>query len=186
MTTSVSQTGISFKYILVALAAVLFSWFVHELAHWATGEALGIDMAMTLNKSYSKSNGYSAGWQEMIISAAGPFITIVQAFLFYFLLRRNGSNLLFPFLLTPLYMRTLAGVMNFINLNDEGRISRDLGIGPLTLPLIVFALLFFLVYRRSSQNEYTGKFITTTVLLIMLFSSVLILVDQAMRIIIIS
>jgi len=182
--TNDKQARISTTYVLVTIIAVSFTWLIHELGHWCTGELLCNEMVMTLNSSYPLKGEYGASWHATIISAVGPIITILQAIIFYLLMRRNESNLLFPFLLTALYMRTLAGIMNLVNLNDEGRISRDFGIGPFTIPLLVFGILAYLVYTTSTTKKYKGKFIASSILLIMLFSSVLILLDQAMRIII--
>ncbi len=184
MSQSNKQARISFTYVLVTLAAVIVSWLIHEFAHWSTGELLGNEMVMTLNTSYPKAGIYLEDWHGTIISAAGPIITLIQAIIFYFLLKKGAGKFLFPFLLTCLYMRSVAGVINFINLNDEGRISRDLGLGSFTLPFIIFGILFYLVYSMASTKEYGAKFITITTLLIMLFSSVLILSDQAIKIIV--
>ncbi len=173
---------ISFLYIFVTFSAVIVSWLIHEFAHWSTGEILGNEMRMTLNKCYPQAGKYAEDWHGTIISAAGPVITLIQAFIFYALLRRSSNKLLFPFLLTSLYMRTLAGAVSFINLNDEGRVSRDLGLGPFVLPLLVFGILFYLVYSTVTTKRYDTKFITMTTLLIMLFSSILILLDQAFKI----
>ncbi len=176
-----SQNQVNLDYVLITLAAVLFSWTLHEFAHWVTGEVLGNKMVMTLNTCYPESGSYTKEWHEMVISAAGPVLTIIQALVFYFLLSA-GSVKLFPFLLTCLYMRALAGAMNFINLNDEGRISSDLGLGTFTLSIGVVSLLFYLTYRISKSYKLTAKLIVATILLIMLFSSVVILSDQALKI----
>lgn len=178
------QTKISFTYVLVTLAAVIVTWLIHEFAHWSTGELLGNEMVMTLNTSYPKAGRYLKDWHATIISAAGPIITLIQAIIFYFLLRKDGDKLLFPFLLTCLYMRSIAGMMNFINLNDEGRISRDLGLGSFTLPVVIFGILFYLVYSISTAKKFGTKLITITTLLIMLFSSILILSNQSLKIIV--
>jgi hypothetical protein len=175
------QAKISFTYALVTLLAVVLTWLIHEFAHWSTGELLGNDMGMSLNRTYSKTGNYGAVWHQTIISAAGPMATLVQAIVVFFLLQKGASKMLFPFLLTSLYMRFLAGAMNFINLNDEGRISRDLGLGSFTLPFLVFGILFYLVYSISKTKDYPGKFIAITTLLIMIFSSILILSDQALK-----
>lgn len=179
---SQNKQVINFTYILVTLLAVSATWLVHEFAHWGVGELLGNEMVMTLNTCYPIAGNYLADWHEVAISAAGPAITILQAFIFYFLLQKDKSTLLFPFLLTALYMRALAGVMNFINLNDEGRIGEQLGLGFFTLPFIVFGILFYLVYCIVTTKELGFKIVAGTTLLIMLFSSMLILLDQALRI----
>lgn len=81
-------------------------------------------------------------------------------------------------------MRSLAGVMNFINLNDEGRISRELGLGVFTLPIIIVAILLYLVHDIKKRKGYSCNSILVTSLIIMLYSSILILSDQFLKILI--
>ena len=173
--------AITGRVVLVTAIAVLFTWMLHEFAHWLAGEALGNNMIMTFNTSYPATGRYLAASHDNIVSAAGPIVTLFQAVVFYFLLKKEKNRSLFPFLLTCLYMRTLAGVLNIINLNDEGRISKDLGLGAYTLPIVVVAILFYLVYSTAKRNSYTIKFMAGSVLLIMLISAVIILADQAMK-----
>lgn len=175
---------INLTYVLVTMVAVFLTWLFHEFAHWCVGEILGNEMVMTLNTCYPKSGRYLADWHSMAISAAGPLVTILQALIFYFLLKKSNSSVLFSFLLTALYMRALAGIMNFINLNDEGRISDALGLSSFTLPFIVFGILFYLVYSIVTNKGLAAKFVTATILLIMLLSSILILSDQAFKIVV--
>ena len=177
---------ISLKYVLFVLIAVIFTWVLHEFSHWCVGELLGNDMVMTLNSSYPKSRTYIEPWNAMIVSAAGPLITLVQAVVFYMFLKRHTSACLFPFLLTCLYMRVLAGAMNVINLNDEGRISKALGLGTFTLPILMTVVLFYLTYDIAKARGYRTKFIVVSVLLITLFTSIVILGDQALRIVVLS
>lgn len=168
------------RYAGVVLVAVLFSWLSHELAHWLTDTALGYEAVMTFNTVYIKSGGYRAEWHMVLVSGTGPLLTIIQAIVVYLWLRKKGWNAnLYPFLLIPLYTRLLAGVMNFINLNDEGRISHFLGIGDYTLSILVSAFLGLLVYKVSKQYKPGWKYQVWTVILIMIFSSILILGDQA-------
>lgn len=171
---------INFKYVLAILVAVIFTWILHEFSHWTAGELLGNDMIMTLNGCYPKSGQYRENWHSTVISAAGPIVTLIQAIVFYSLLKVKSEKLLFPFLLTCLYMRFLAGVMNFINPNDEGRISTDLGLGVFTLSILMVGILFYLTYAASKAKGFQSKFVVSTILLIMLFSSVVILSDQAL------
>lgn len=172
------------KYVLITMIAVMFTWTLHEFFHWTAGELLGNDMIMTLNTCYPKSGQYLASWHATVISAAGPVITLIQAIIFYYLLKNKFSKFLFPFLLTCLYMRFLAGAMNFINPNDEGRISLDLGLGTFTLSIFMVGILSYLTYDISKKSGFKTKLIVTTTLLIMLFSSILILSDQAFNVII--
>ncbi|MGO1585797.1 MAG: hypothetical protein ACTHXJ_07485, partial [Mesonia sp.] len=93
---------------------------------------------------------------------------------------------LFPFLFVPFYMRFLAGVMNFINPNDEGRIGVELGIGKFSLSIIICLGLGILVYRITKQHHLSSRFIWMNILWTMLFSSILILADQFFQIRILS
>ena len=169
------------RYIFFSVVAVFLTFFLHELFHWITGEILGYKMIMTLNSVTPASGQYREDWHNTLVSAAGPLFTIIQAAILYFIMRKNKNVLLYPFLFIPLYMRILAGVMNVINLNDEGRISRTFGLGTFTLSILVCLFLFFLVYKISRQYKYTAKFQVINVLLTMAFSSVLILSDQVLH-----
>jgi hypothetical protein len=137
---------------------------------------------MTLNTCYPVSGKYLEDWHATTISAGGPVITLLEALIFYAILKRSESNILFPFLVTCLYMRALAGFMNIINLNDEGRISKGLGIGVFTLPVLVVAPLLFLVYDIVVTKKIKTKTVGMTVFLIMIFSSIIILSDQVFKI----
>lgn len=169
-----------FRYAGVVLLVVCFSWGIHELAHWLAATALGYEAVMTLNTVYLKSGEYKQDWHWILVSGIGPLITILQALVVYWWLRQKGWNAnLYPFLLLTLYTRLLAGFMNLFNLNDEGRISHFLGIGDFTLSIIVSAFLGVLVYKVSKQHRPGWRYQLLTLILIMIFSSVLILGDQA-------
>jgi hypothetical protein len=173
-------------YAGIVLLAVLFTWLIHEFAHWAMGTSLGNDMVLTLNTAYPKGMRYAAAWQATIISAAGPLVTIVQAFICYMLLKRGTSAWAYPFLLTCVYMRVVAGAVNIVNLNDEGRISNALGLGTFTIPVLVAGLLVYLTYTTIKARKIPAKTTAITLLWIIVFSTILILVDQKFKIKLIS
>lgn len=79
-------------------------------------------------------------------------------------------------------MRLLAGLMNFINLNDEGRIGEPIGIVVFTLPLLVSGILFYMVYKTSARYNIDWKFQAITTIMVMVFSSALILTDQFLKV----
>jgi high-affinity Fe2+/Pb2+ permease len=174
-----NDKNLTFRYTLTVIAAVIITWLIHEFAHWLTSELYGYDTIMNLNGT-SQADGQD--WidkHQIIISASGPIVTILQGLIIFLLLKsRNWNKYLYPFLFTAFYMRFLAGFMNFINLNDEGRISKFLEIGTFTLPTIVSGLLFYLVYKTSTRNNLNWKFQLTTTLIVMIASSILILSDQ--------
>src|SRR3712207_75554 len=100
------------RYVAITAGAVVFSWLLHEWAHWAMGQALGYDMAMTLNKSYPVPARYSGAGHYAVVSAAGPAVTLLEALVDYVLLRQRWRLLLYPFLFTCLYMRLFALVIS--------------------------------------------------------------------------
>lgn len=170
---------ITIKYIIAGILAVIFTWIIHEFAHWLTSELFGYETIMKLNGISTVSSENPTDLQKNIISASGPIVTIIQGLIaFLFLKSRNWNKYIYPLLFTAFYMRLLAGLMNFINPNDEGRISAFLEIGTFTLPIIVSGLLFFMVYKISKKYNLNWKFQLYTTLIVMIASSILILSDQ--------
>ena len=169
---------INFKYILLTAVAVFLSFELHELAHFFICEYLGNKMAMTLNSGYPFNGFYLEKWQYTVVSAAGPLFTILQALIFYFLLKKINNYYLYPWLLIAFFMRFSAMVLSFRNPNDEARISTSLGLGKFTLPLLVSTFLFFLVFKINQKYSYTKRFNLISVLLIIFFYSAIILIDQ--------
>lgn len=157
---------------------VIFTWFIHEFAHWLTFELLGYEAVMTINITSPLNAESISDWHRIFISSSGPIVTIIQGIIAFILLKDYWKKLYYALLFTAFYMRFLAGIMNFINPNDEGRISAFLGIGTFTLPVLVSAFLFFLLYTISKKYELKWKFQLGTTLFVMLVSSILILSDQ--------
>jgi hypothetical protein len=167
-------------YVALTFAAVLSSFFFHELAHYSMGRGLGYDMVMTLNSSYARDIGVSIG-DAVLIDAAGPLFTIVEAIAIYVLLRRGASPKLYPWLFVSFYMRALALGISFLNPNDEARISAALGLGMWTLPIIVTAFLFSLVWSYSQRVRLPRRLQATVVISTLVFSSLLIGLDRFLK-----
>jgi hypothetical protein len=182
MNTALENNKITGKYILVTMLAVLFSWVLHEFAHWTAGNLLGYNMGMSLNKTFPVNGVFNSDEDYQLISAAGPAITLLQALLVFFLMKKEKTNRLYPFLFTCFYMRLFATVISFRHLNDEARISNSLVIGTFTLPIIVTAILLLLLYKTSVNKNFTLRFNLFTLGLIILFSSIIILADQFLTI----
>jgi len=176
------KQAITLRYVLFVAIAVAVTWLLHEFAHWAMGEWLGYDMVLTLNTSYPVSHQFKFPIDYQFVSIAGPLITIVQAIIVFLLLKRKNNVYLFAILLLCLYMRLMAMGLSFGHPNDEARVSEFLGIGKLTLPIIVNLFLFYLVYNTVKQHRFKTSFIAITFALIILFSSVIILSDQYLKI----
>ncbi|MBG48427.1 MAG: hypothetical protein CML05_09080 [Pseudozobellia sp.] len=170
---------VDLPYVVMAMAAVLSTWLLHEFAHWLTSVSLGYQSAMFLNGTSFEGVSSPTEVHRILVSAAGPLITIIQGFCFYFILSSKGWNkYLYLFLFSAFYMRALAGFMNLINANDEGRISEFFNLATFTIPVIVSLLLFFLVYKIGKMFNLGRKFHLATTFLIMLFSSILIMANQ--------
>lgn len=170
---------ISPRYILTVVLSVILTWIVHEFAHWITYSLLGYDFMMTLNKVSFLRGEIPKGIHQVIAGSAGPLITILQAFIIYrYLKKKQWNKYLYPFLFTAFYMRFLAGVLNFINPNDEGAISQYFGIGLYTISIVVSALLFYMVFQISKKHHLNWRFQLATTLIVMASSSILILLDQ--------
>ena len=123
------------------------SFAVHEFAHWITGVALGYDMVATPNHVWSTTP--MTARDQMLVSASGPAITIVQGILGCLLVRSRRSLFGFALLYMAFFMRLLAAGVSLFNPNDEARISQALGLGTWMLPLVVVAGLFVLVVSAS-------------------------------------
>ena len=173
-----TKKTINSKYILITAIAVVVSWVLHEFAHWTTGTLLGYEMGMTFNKAFPVSGKYNSDWHYQVISAAGPVFTLVEAFVVFLITQRKKPILLYPFLFTCFYMRLFAAVITIRNPNDEARISKSIGLGTYTLPVIIVAILAFLVYKISVKYQFSRKFNLINLGLVIFFSSVIILTDQ--------
>jgi hypothetical protein len=176
---------LTYRFVLFCLLAVVFSFVIHEFAHWIMGELLGYEMRMTLNTGYPIAGKYDEDWHFTVISSVGPLTTLLQAIIFYLMIRRYPNRNLFPFLFICFYLELLSGLLTFRNPNDLGRISKYLGIGLFTLPIIFTAIHFMLVLKTSKRENYTLRFMLSTMLLIILFSSLWIITNQLYKVVLI-
>ncbi len=174
-----SDQKITVKYVIAGALAVFITWLIHEFTHWLTGELYGYETIMRLNGTSIIEGKDPTELQSAIISISAPIVTVLQGFVFFWILKfRKWNKYLYPMLFTAFFMRFLAGLMNFQMLNDEGRVSEYLGIGTFTLSVIISALLFFMVYTISKKHQLNWKFQLWTVLIIMIATTILIFSDQ--------
>jgi hypothetical protein len=138
--------------LLVALAGVLVLTFVlHEAAHWAMGIALGHDMVVGLNGAGTRAAAGVSARDAFLISAAGPFVTIVQALVAFQLARSRASTLAYAAVFAACFMRFAAAVVSVAHPNDEARLSLALGWGTWTVPALVVAGLLALTWSASRR-----------------------------------
>ncbi len=173
---------INLQYVLIAFVTVLLTWFIHEFGHYIVYKSLGYDAFMSFNKAGIRGSEVPSIDQQILGTATGPIVTVLQALIAFLILRNKGWNkYIYLFLFAPFYMRFLAGLMNFISPNDEGVISKHFGLGLFTISVVVSALLFWWVYRVSKKYKLKSKFQLLTTILVLVFSSILILIDQFFR-----
>jgi hypothetical protein len=144
-----AKIGAGFYCVLV-LAAVATT-LVHETGHWAMGVALGHEMAMTFNEAYAVSPKEVAADHGMLITAAGPVITIIQALIAFALIRFRGQLLAYPFLFAACFMRFAAAFVSLSHPNDEARLSIDLLGGMWWLPAAVVLALLALTWSATRR-----------------------------------
>lgn len=177
---------ITIRYILGGIFAVMFTWGIHEFVHWLTAELMGYETIMRLNGTSTVGEKKPSDLQAAIISISAPIITLLQGLVFYIYLRSKGWNkYIYQLVFTTFYMRLFAGLLNFIEPNDEARVGQFLGIGTFTISIILSAVLFFMVYKVSSKYNLNWKFQLWTAIIILIASWTLILSDQFFKIIII-
>jgi hypothetical protein len=170
---------ITLKFIAALIIVVFITWFIHEFAHWLTSVFLGYETIMRLNSTSTVAGQNPTELHNNITSAAGPVITIIQGLIAFVILKfRQWNKYLYALLFTAFFMRFLASLMNFINLNDEGRISAYLKMGVFTLPFIVSGILFYMVYKISRKYKLNWKFQLSIILVLLLSVTALIFFDQ--------
>ncbi len=141
----------------VLIAATVSTTIVHETAHWAMGTALGHDMAMSFNAAHAvAASGVSAG-HAMLITAAGPAVTFLQALIAFALVRSRGLLLAYPFLFAAWFMRFAAAFVSLSHPNDEARLSIDLFGGMWWLPAAVVSVLFALLWLAARRLKIGWK-----------------------------
>ena len=141
------RPGLRFYGLLVL--AGLATHAIHEGAHWAAGEALGHDMIMGLNGGTTAEPGSVR--DQVLISGAGPAVTIIQALAAFALVRSRRPLAAYAFLYAAAFLRFMATVISLSNPNDEARISTALGLGAWTLPLLVTVGLAALAWAASRR-----------------------------------
>ncbi|WP_290701128.1 hypothetical protein [Lacinutrix sp.] len=171
---------INLKYTAICNIAVLLTFFFHEGAHFIMGEILGYDMWMNLNSANIANGGnYSNEWENQLVSAAGPLFTIAQAILFFIIINKSTKLNWYPFLFVTALMRSFAAVISAtIMANDEARVSEWLGIGKMTLPIIVSVFLIGLLIKTSRKQKISWKFNLITFLLISINIIALVYINQ--------
>ncbi|MCA6073738.1 hypothetical protein [Fulvivirga sedimenti] len=170
------------QYAVITFLAVIFIFLSHEFIHWLTGELLQYEMGMSLNSAFPVDSKYRTPGDYQLVSLSGPILTLLEMILFTYLMIKTRNYWFFPFVFLCFYMTLLSGIFNLFNPNDLGRVSRYIGIGLYTLPAIAVIIQFFIMDYAVKKAGIMQKLILITVFWGILFSSILILVNQNFKI----
>lgn len=96
-------------YYLAFILIGPLTYLAHEFGHWAGGEAVGVDMWMSLNKAGPVASSVPGEFEALIIAASGPVVTLIIAILAYIMAatRRSFFRLWHP--LFPVHVPTGSG-----------------------------------------------------------------------------
>lgn len=169
---------INIKLVIAIGILVFLSFFFHEAAHYIMGTLLGYDMTMTLNTVTLTEGSYTYNWERQLVSAAGPIFTVITACIFFYFLIKKDNIYVYILLFIAFTQRFLAAVTSLFSSNDEARISESLGIGKMTLPILVSLLLIGLLYKVASTYKYHWKFNLISFFIISFFIAALVFTDQ--------
>lgn len=173
---------LTLNYLLILIIVVLLSCFFHEFAHWATGELLGNKMTMSMNTVSTVADEYAQAWHREWVTLAGPVFTIVQAVVFYLLLKRTKNINLYPLVFFPFVYRLFAGMANSFSPNDEGRLGQFLDIGLYTLSILVTGFLLYLVIRSSKLLKIGFKINLISFVVCTVMITLVVFADQYFKI----
>ena len=141
------RTGAGFYGLVFVAGFITFA--LHEGGHWMTAELLGHDGYFSLNRAGARD---AVGATDMlVITAAGPVVTGVQALIALALVHARQSAAAWVFLFWAAFMRFMATVISLWNPNDEARLSQHFGLGTWTLPMAVTLGLILLLAVGSRR-----------------------------------
>lgn len=152
--------GTGWGFYGLAFMAGFVTFALHEGGHWLAAMLLGHEAYFGLNSAGARGSVDTV--DHMIISAAGPAVTVVQALVALWLVQARASTAAWLFLFWAAFMRFMATVISLFNLNDEARISEWLGWGMWTLPVLVTVGLFGLLAIGSRRIRVSWKTLALT------------------------
>jgi hypothetical protein len=148
MSTDTVKAG--WRFFALLAIVILATFAVHELAHATAGRALGHAMVMSLNNARPVSGDLPA-LHAVLITAAGPLITVLQAVLAAGLALRTQRLAWYAPLFAALFMRAAAMLISIAHPNDEARLSLAAGLGIWTLPALTVGGLLWLTVVVSRR-----------------------------------
>ena len=141
-----------------AETTAIFTWGIHELAHWLTGVGLGYEMWITFNQAGPVDGSYDSTTHRVLVSMAGPAITWVQGVVALILIQRTQTLWLYALLFLAFWIRAVAmGISYISNPNDEAVASTLLGLPMWVLPTASVLFLLVLTYKGSKRLNVGWK-----------------------------
>lgn len=171
------RTGAGFYALVFVAGFVTFA--VHEGGHWLAALLLGHEAFYGLNSAGAR--GAVGTVDQMIISAAGPAVTVAQGLIALWLVQARASAAAWAFLFWAAFMRFMASVMTLFHANDEARISDWLGWGLWTLPAIVTVALIGLLAIGTVRLKVGWKTLALTWLVASVAVSAVIGLDMLIK-----
>lgn len=152
------RAGVGFYGLVFVAGFITFA--LHEGGHWLAALLLGHDAFFGLNSAGAR--GAVGAADRMIIDAAGPAVTVVQALVALWLVQARGGATAWAFLFWAAFMRLMATGVSLLHPNDEARISDGLGWGMWTLPTIVTVALIGLLAVGTARLKVGWKTLALT------------------------
>lgn len=115
------------------------------------GTALGYPMWMSLNGAEAMAGSTVSASDALLITAAGPLVTVTQGLVSYAAVCRFASGRAYAFLFAAWFMRLAATVASMSRPNDEARLSLALLGGKWWLHGMVVASLFVLTWSAARR-----------------------------------
>ncbi|OLF80620.1 hypothetical protein AWH62_14825 [Maricaulis sp. W15] len=165
-------------YYLSFLLIGPLTYLAHELGHWAGGEAVGVDMWMTLNKAGAVDDSMPGRLEAIIIAASGPVVTLVIAVIAWQLATTRRSFIAYGVLYFQLMFRLVAGGITLAgnHPNDEAAVGVMLGIGAYPLTIAMSLLLLALTWdtarrlRPGLLANFAGYALSSLVITVFVFA----------------
>jgi len=142
---------------LLIIPVAFITYLFHEFGHWIVGEALGNNMAYSLNNVAPQSGYYISASHEVYVSSGGPAFTILLALLFLLIIEKYKTIYAYPVVFFQMFCRFFSLVFGGFAQQDEARISAILGLGTYTTAIIVLLILFLIVLRASYSLKINLK-----------------------------
>ncbi len=141
------------KQMFIIAVAVLFTMIFHELGHFLTGKMLGYNLKISLNMVKPQEGETISEIHRLYITAGGTLFTILQAIAAFLILQIKKPGIIFPFLLSPLILRSWAYLVSPVHLQDEGILSIYFGWNPWVIPALTWLVFLTLIIATIKQLD---------------------------------